>query len=337
MLTVTEAGVYCAAAGCYIDPTRAVDRALITHAHSDHARPGSRAYLCAQPGVDVLRLRVGPSPALQGIPYGEPIDLGGVRVSFHPAGHVLGSAQIRLEHRGEVWVVSGDYKLQADPTCAAFEPVPCHTFVTECTFGLPIYRWPEPATVFASINEWWRGAQAAGRTGVVFAYSLGKAQRILAGVDPAVGPLLVHDAVHAFLPAYAAAGVALPPTERATPERLRANRGRALLVAPPMAGRGEWWEHAGEVALAQASGWMRVRSRRRQRGGGPGFVLSDHADWPGLISAIRATGASRVLVTHGQGEPLVQWLNQRGWEASTFGSLPASDGQAGEDDEEGPV
>jgi putative mRNA 3-end processing factor len=248
------------------------------------------------------------------------VNVNGVTVSFHPAGHVLGSAQIRLEHGGEVWVVSGDYKRQPDPTCAAFELVRCHTFVTESTFGLPVYRWPEPALVFDEINAWWRANQQQGRTSVLFGYSLGKAQRLLAGVNAAMGPILVHDAVQQFLPAYAAAGVKLPPVEPATPERIATARGQALVIAPPAVADSPWRDQTGELATGFASGWMLFRGARRQRGAERGFVVSDHVDWPGLVSTIRETAAVRVLVTHGVAAPLVRWLNENGWQAEALPS-----------------
>lgn len=315
MLTVTTDGLWCAAGGFHVDPWRAVDRALITHAHSDHARRGCGAYLCARPGVEVLRLRVGRRAAITGLEYGECRDLGGVRVSFHPAGHVLGSAQVRLEHRGEVWVVSGDYKTTPDPTCAAFEPVRCHTFITESTFALPVYRWPDPAEVFREIDDWWRCNQEAGRTSVLTGYALGKAQRLLAGLNPGRGPVFVHPAVQEFLPAYAAAGVRLPAAAPATPEAVRAAGGRGLVVAPPGMERSAWFGAPGDVSTGFASGWMLLLEARRRRAPGRGFVLSDHADWPGLVGAIRATGAARVLVTHGFTVPLARWLNENGWSA----------------------
>ena len=282
MLTVTHQGLWCAAGGFHIDPSRRVDRALITHAHSDHARPGSKAYLCAQEGVEVLRLRVGREASVTGLRYGERLEVNGVTVSFHPAGHVLGSAQIRLEHQGEVWVVSGDYKRQADPTCAAFEPVRCHTFVTESTFGLPIYRWPTPGLVFDEINAWWRANREQGRTSVLFGYSLGKAQRLLAGVDPAVGPIFVHEAVRQFLPAYAAAGVRLPATDLATAEKVSAARGEALVIAPPA---------GGELAGVSAMGGVRRRlppaggrSGLRVVNGATGADLCYQTMWTGQVS-----------------------------------------------------
>ena len=215
MLTVTPEGLFCEAGRFYIDPWKSVEHALITHAHSDHARGGSRNYLCATPGVGLLRSRLGHPERIQSIPYGERRTIRGVQVSFHPAGHVLGSAQIRVEHQGEVWVVSGDYKLQSDPTCAPFESIRCHTFVSESTFGLPIYRWAETQDVMEEINRWWRKNQEEKRTSVLFGYSLGKAQRLLAGVDPSLGPIFVHSAIRELLPLYADEGVVFPSVENA--------------------------------------------------------------------------------------------------------------------------
>lgn len=317
MLSATEHGLWCAAGGFHVDPCRPVDRAVITHAHSDHARGGCGSYLCALPGVEVLRRRLGAKALIQGLPYGEVLDVGGVRVSLHPAGHVLGSAQIRLERGGEVWVVSGDYKTEPDPTCAAFEPVRCHLFITESTFGLPIYRWPSPPSVFEEIAAWWGANRGMGRTSVLLGYSLGKAQRLLAGLGPLAeteGPVLLHSAVEEFLPAYVAAGVRFPKVQTLSAARVDAAAGRALVIGPPGGSPPGWLAELGDTATGLASGWMLVRATRRGRGC-RGFVLSDHADWPGLVTAIRATGAERILVTHGAAGPLVRWLNENGWSA----------------------
>ncbi|MEM7792321.1 MAG: DNA ligase-associated DEXH box helicase, partial [Verrucomicrobiota bacterium] len=188
LVSPTENGLFCELGGFYIDPWRRVERALVTHGHSDHARSGMGSYLTAEPGMGVVRERVGADARIEGIPFGQSKTIGQVKVSFHPAGHLLGSAQIRLEHQGEVWVVTGDYKTDEDLSCEAFEPVKCHTLITESTFGLPIYNWPEPREVFQQINEWWQENQAEGRTSVLFAYALGKAQRVLCGIDPSIGP-----------------------------------------------------------------------------------------------------------------------------------------------------
>jgi putative mRNA 3-end processing factor len=316
MLLARPEGLYCAAGDFYIDPWRPVGRAVITHAHSDHARAGHRHYLASRDGEAVLRARLG-DISLQSVAWAEPVDVGGVRVSLHPAGHVLGAAQVRLEHRGEVWVVSGDYKLEADPTCLPFEPVRCHTFVTESTFGLPVYRWPSPQQVFDDVNRWWQGNAAAGRASVLFCYAFGKAQRILASVDPGIGPIACHGAIEPLNRAYREAGVALPATHRAT-ELGRTALPRALVLAPPSAAGSPWMRRFGDASDAFASGWMRLRGARRRRGVDRGFVLSDHADWPGLQRAIAATGATRVFVTHGYVPVMVRWLAAQGIDAQSF-------------------
>ncbi|MEO8351723.1 MAG: ligase-associated DNA damage response exonuclease [Chthoniobacteraceae bacterium] len=328
LLQVTSQGLYCAAGEFHIDPWKPVELAVTTHAHSDHARPGSAHYLCAEEGAGVLRERLGPAARIETLQYGASVERSGVRISLHPAGHILGSAQVRVEYRGEVWVVSGDYKVEAEPTCAPFEPVRCHTFISEATFGLPIYRWRPQAEVFNSINSWWRGNQAGKRTSVLFAYSLGKAQRLLAGLDPTVGPILVHASVSKLLPHYEAAGVRLPVTAPADAERVRAAKGTALVIAPSAADHSPWMRPFGDISTGFASGWMQVRGARRWRSLDRGFTLSDHADWNGLVSAIHATGAQRVLLTHGSTGPMVRWLGENGWEAGTLNTHFHGDGTA---------
>jgi putative mRNA 3-end processing factor len=322
MFQLTQRGLYCPAGDFYIDPWEAVDRAVITHAHGDHARWGSRAYLAARDGQRVLRTRLGDAASIETVDFGERVDMGGVRVSFHPAGHILGSAQIRAEHRGEVWVVSGDYKTDPDPTCAPFELVRCHTFVTESTFGLPVYRWCPQSEVFAQIEQWWRGNAAAGRASVLFAYALGKAQRILAGLlDRAVGPIYTHGAVEKLTRDYRLSGVTLPETTHAiTVPKSRGFAG-SLILAPPAASGTTWLRRFGELSDAFASGWMQVRGARRRRSVDRGFVLSDHVDWPSLLATISATGAEHVWVTHGFREPVVRWLRERGIDARAVASL----------------
>ncbi|MFM1904273.1 MAG: hypothetical protein RLZZ440_2173 [Planctomycetota bacterium] len=316
LLEVTESGLYCAAGDFHVDPWRRVPRAVITHAHADHARTGCSRYLCAAPGKPVLRTRMGSNAVIDTVRYGEPTTINGVRVSLHPAGHVLGSAQVRIEHAGQNWVVTGDYKLQADPTCAAFEPVPCHVFITESTFGLPVYRWPEPATVAEQINAWWRANRDAGRTSVILAYALGKAQRIAALVDPGIGPIVGHGAVMKLVEAYRASGVRLPAIDRVPPRARRVGGGRALVIAPPSVLGSPWLKLFGETSIAVASGWMTVRGVRRRRNVEQGFVVSDHADFPGLLAAIEASRAERVLVTHGFADVLARYLRERGRDAS---------------------
>ena len=311
-------GLYCPPGNFYIDPWRPVDRAVITHGHSDHSRPGNGHYLTAAPGAPILRKRLGADIALDTLAYGETINHHGVTVSLHPAGHVLGSAQVRLEYRGEVWVASGDYKLDDDGTCTPFEPVRCHTFITESTFGLPIYRWIAQRELFADINAWWRINAANRRTSVLFCYALGKAQRLLSGLDPSIGPIVAHGAMAPLNQIYRDAGIALPATHSAAevsdPVALRTS----LVLAPPSAQGTPWIKRFGDYADGFASGWMHLRGTRRRRGVDRGFVMSDHADWPGLQQAIAATGAQRVFVTHGQVEVMVRWLNEQGLQAQGF-------------------
>jgi putative mRNA 3-end processing factor len=330
-------GLYCPPGDFYIDPWRPVDRAVITHAHADHSRRGHVRYLAAAPSEGVLRTRLGEID-LQTLPYGESIDHFGVKVSFHPAGHVLGSAQVRVEHAGRVWVASGDYYVagsvadarEDNATCAPFEPVRCECFITESTFGLPIYRWQPQAELFASIDAWWRANADAGKASLLLGYSFGKAQRILEGVDRTIGPIAVHGAVEPLNRAYRAAGVDIPETPLVTEITDKTLFRRALIVAPPSVQGSVWTRRIGEHGDAFASGWMQLRGARRRRSVDRGFVLSDHADWPGLQRAIAATGAERVIVTHGYEAVMVRWLTDQGLEASAFET------EYGDDDDELP-
>lgn len=316
LLRRTDQGLYCEAGDFHVDPWAAVDTAVVTHAHGDHVAWGCRTYVTAAPGARLLEARTNGGP-VTGVPYGKLLTRRGVRLSLHPAGHILGSAQVRIEHGGEVWVVSGDYKTEPDPTCAPFEPVRCHTFVSESTFGLPIYRWESEPELRRSVNSWWRSNADAGRPSLLFGYALGKAQRLLAGLDPSIGPILAHGAVERMAALYRAEGVPLPPTLPARSAERPADVGRAIVLAPPSARASAWARRFGDAATGYASGWMRVRGARRRRGIDRGFVLSDHADWPGLLGAIAATGAACVWVTHGYTAPLVRWLREQGLEAKS--------------------
>jgi len=317
MVVVRKEGLYCVPGDFHIDPWRPVDRAVITHAHADHARTGHGHYLATADGAGILRARLG-EIRLDALRYGESITHNGVALSLHPAGHVLGSAQLRMEHRGEVWVASGDYKLERDGTCAPFESVRCDTFITESTFGMPIYRWQPQAEIFDDINAWWRRNAAEGRTSVLFCYAVGKAQRILHGLDPTIGSIVCHGAVTPLNALYREAGVALPPTLAVGDVEDKAVLRQALVLAPPSAAGSPWMRRFGDYSDAFASGWMRLRGSRRRRGVDRGFILSDHADWPGLLSAIAASGAARIIVTHGQIPIMVRWLQQNGLDAGAF-------------------
>lgn len=316
LLQLTDVGLYCEAGGFHVDPWRPVDRAVITHAHADHACWGCRRYLTSSEGRNVLRVRMGREAVIDDIGFGEPVEINGVRVSLHPAGHILGSSQVRVEHRGEVWVVSGDYKVEPDATCSPFEPVRCHAFVTESTFGLPIYRWAPQSEIFDDINAWWRTSRDAGKACLLFGYSLGKAQRLLAGLDPEIGPIYTHGAVEKLNRAYRETGVALPPTQYAG-----ARKGEwagAMIVAPPSAHGTPWTRKFGATSSGFASGWMRIRGARRRKAVDRGFVLSDHVDWLGLLGSIEATGAEKVLVTHGYSSVVVRLLRERGLDAQAL-------------------
>jgi len=310
LLQLTPEGLYCRAAEAWIDPWRPVPRALITHAHADHARPGCGEYWAVASSEGILRERLGAEIKLLPVEYGQLHRIGGARVSFHAAGHVLGSAQIRLEAGDERWLVSGDYKRCSDPSCTPFEPVQADVLITEATFGLPIYRWRSGAAVAAEILAWWRSAED--RPSLLLCYAFGKAQRVLAelhrlGIDDEV---LLHGSVERLMPTYREAGVAMPPTRPlADLPRGEALAGR-LVIAPPGALRGRGLARLQQAQSAFVSGWMAVRGARRRRGTGRGFVLSDHADWPGLLQSVRDSGARQVYVTHGQSSALARYLRE---------------------------
>lgn len=331
LLRVDDCGLYCAAGGFHIDPWRPVPRAVISHGHGDHARPGSGAYLAAASGVPILERRLGPEARIEGVPFGAPVRIGDVTVSFHPAGHILGSAQVRVEHRGEVWVFSGDYKRAPDPSCEPFEPVRCQTFITEATFGLPIYRWGDTAAVAREILAWWDEGRAAGRASVLFCYALGKAQRILAALAPLTDrPVWVHGTVEPLTECYRRAGVAMLPTRRVAETTRGQSFAGELILAPPSAGGSTWMRRFGPASTAFASGWMRVRGTRRRRGFDRGFEVSDHADWPDLLHTIAETGAERVYTTHGSTEPLARYLRERGLDAGVLPTPFEGEGESGD-------
>ncbi|OLP16725.1 DNA ligase-associated DEXH box helicase [Leptolyngbya sp. 'hensonii'] len=309
LIAIRPEGLYCQQGGFFIDPWRSVNLALITHAHSDHARPGSRQYMATQVSAGILRKRLGERISLQGVAYGEKIKLGRTWVSFHPAGHVLGSAQIRVECGEEVWVISGDYKRCADPTCAPFEVVPCDTFITEATFGLPIYRWESGATTCRKIYDWWQSDPE--RPSLLLCYAFGKAQRILSELTQLTDrPVYVHGAIDVMNESYRQAGVSMVKTIPVTEMPCSHSFQGDLILAPPNANRSPWIKGLTQPQTAFASGWMAVRGARRQRGQDQGFVLSDHADWAGLVNTVRQTGARTVHVTHGQTETLARYLSE---------------------------
>ncbi len=326
-LVMTVSGLYCPAGDFYIDPLHPVKRAVITHAHADHARAGSASYLCAREGLALLQARLGPDARIEALAYGERTTRSGVVVSLHPAGHIRGSAQVRIEHRGYVTVVSGDYKTAADPTCTPLDPQPCHTFISESTFGLPIFRWPAGDTILATIEAWWRENREHGRASILFAYALGKAQRILAGLDPSIGLMLCHGAVEKINRIYRQAGVALPPTRYAGDIQDRKRLRGALVIAPPSADHPTWMRRFPQRSRAFASGWMRIRGHRRRRAVDRGFIISDHSDWDGLIATVAASGAETIGVTHGYSAAMVRWLKEQGYDAAEVNAVDRDGGE----------
>jgi putative mRNA 3-end processing factor len=315
LLEFTDKGIYCQAADVYIDPWRPVDKALITHGHADHSRWGHKHYLFTDTAEPVIRYRLGNINA-DTVAFGEKRQINGVNFSFHPAGHIIGSAQIRVEHKGEVWVASGDYKVENDGLSEAFEPVRCHTFITESTFGLPVYRWKPQEQVFAEINDWWRQNKEAGKTSVIGLYALGKAQRVLAGLDTSIGPIFTHGAIENTNKVMRKQGVQLPATTKMSREYKAQDAQGAMVLATPSAIGSTWMRRFKNTSIGIASGWMALRGTRRRRAADRGFVLSDHADWVGLNDAITATGAERVIVTHGYTNIFSRWLREeRGLDA----------------------
>jgi putative mRNA 3-end processing factor len=320
LLDFTDKGIYCPQAQVYLDPWKPVRRALITHGHSDHARWGNEYYLCTTSAAPVIRHRI-PEAIVETVDYNEPVVINGVEFSFHPAGHIPGSAQIRAEFNGEVWVFSGDYKLEADNLSEPFEPLKCHAFITESTFGLPVYNWKNQSLVFDDINAWWRKNQEDGKVSVIAGYTLGKSQRILRNIDASIGKIFVHGAVDSVNNVLRAQGIVLPLTHRVTKESSKKDYSGALVVCPPSAVGSPWIRRFLPYSLGIASGfgiasgWMKLRGARRRRGADRGFVLSDHADWKDLNIAIKETGAEKIFVTHGYTEIFAQWLNENGFEA----------------------
>jgi len=318
LIVVTANGLHCPPGDFYIDPWKPVQSAVITHAHADHLRHGSARYILARPGAPIAKLRLGGDRELEPIEYGARRALGATTVSLHPAGHILGSAQVRIEYGGRVWVVSGDYKRQADPTCVPFEQLECDVFISEATFALPVYRWPHTSQVVGEIFRWWRSNRDRGLASALFCYSLGKSQRVLAELLAYTNePVYLHGAVDSLVGVYRRAGVHMVPT-LSIPSDRKTDFSGALILAPPSAVGTPWMRRFGDHATGFCSGWMRVRGDRRRRGYDRGFVISDHADWPGLIETCQATKARRVLLTHGYSDALTRHLTESGLEASAL-------------------
>jgi len=308
-------GIYCSQGDFYIDPWRPVDKALITHGHADHARFGSKKYLCTDIAAPVIRHRLG-NVAIETIPYEKELSLNGVNVSFYPAGHVPGSAQILIEIKGERWVVSGDYKVVDDGLSTPFKPIKCHSFISECTFGLPVFNWLPQEQVFKEINSWWHQCISDGLTPILAAYGLGKAQRLIAGLDTNIGPILTHGAIEKTNQIMRDQKIAIPETFLVTSKLDLANFKNAIVLAPPSALSTSWVKKFGKISTGYASGWMAIRGIKRRRAADKGFVISDHADWNGLNLAIKETEAEKIFVTHGYTDSFSKWLQFKGLNAS---------------------
>jgi len=324
LLEFTDKGIYCSVGKFYIDPWKPVDDAVITHAHADHAYLGHKHYLAHHHSREVLLYRLG-EIQLQTVAYGEKVMKNGVAISLFPAGHVIGSAQIRVEYKGEVWVVSGDYKVEDDGVSAPFEPVRCNHFISECTFGMPVYQWKPQADIFKDINSWWRSNVERNLATVIVGYSLGKAQRILQNLDLSIGKVYTHGVIENTSEALRRNGIVLNPTTSITHESVKEDVRKGIILAPPSSVGTPWMRKFGPYSFGYCSGWMAIRGAKRRRAADRGFVLSDHADWTGLVSAIDATGCESVYLTHGYTATFTRYLNEIGFDAHEVHTLYGDD------------
>jgi putative mRNA 3-end processing factor len=324
LLEFTDKGVYCSVGKFYIDPWKPVDYAVITHAHADHAYWGHKHYLAHHHSREILLYRLG-EIQLQTVAYNEKVMKNGVGISLFPAGHVIGSAQIRVEYKGEVWVVSGDYKVEDDGVSTPFEPVKCNCFISECTFGMPVYKWKPQADIFNDINSWWRSNVEHNLATVIVGYSLGKAQRILQNLDLSIGKVYTHGVIENTSEALRRNGIMLNPTTRITAESIKEEIRKGIILAPPSSVGTPWMRKFGPYSFGYCSGWMAIRGAKRRRAADRGFVLSDHADWDGLVGAIDATGCERVYLTHGYTATFTRYLNEIGFDAHEVHTLYGDD------------
>lgn len=311
LIQFTNKGIYCKQGNFYIDPWHPVDYAVTTHGHADHVKWGNKNYLCHELTKPILTQRYGLTDNVQTLPYGQEIDINGVKLSLHPAGHVIGSSQIKLAYKGEICVISGDYKVEYDGISTEFEPIKCHTFVSESTFGLPIYTWQPQQLIVDQIKSWVNDNIAKNKTSILVAYSLGKAQRLIKNLAGDL-PIYVHNSIANLNEAFENAGVNLPKTIKITPDIKKEELQQGVVIIPPALADGRWVKNLQQPAIGICSGWMAVRAGRRWRSADAGFALSDHADWPGLLQAIKATEAEKVFVTHGSTAVFAKYLNEIG-------------------------
>ncbi|MBC8769974.1 ligase-associated DNA damage response exonuclease [Arenibacter sp. BSSL-BM3] len=315
LLIFNENGIYCKEANVYLDPWHPVDRAIITHGHADHSRWGNKEYITHTTNVPIIKHRLG-EIVVHGKEYNEKFVVNNVTFSLHPAGHIIGSSQVRVEHKGEVWVFTGDYKIENDGVATPYEPVKCHTFITECTFGIPPFKWVPQEQVFKNINQWWANNREEGKTSVLFGYSLGKAQRLLKYLDTSIGKIYTHGAIENMTEVLRPQ-VLFPPTTLITRDTKKKELIGNIVLAPPSAHGSTWIRKMVPFVTASASGWMAFRGARRRRAIDKGFVLSDHCDWEGLLKAIESTGAEKIIATHGYTEIFSRYLRDQGYDART--------------------
>ncbi len=325
LIEFRDKGLYVPIADVYIDPWKPVDKAFITHGHSDHARYGSKSYIATHSALPVIKHRLGSHINARGVDFGEVVNVNGVKFSFHPAGHIIGSAQIRVEYRGEIWAVSGDYKMESDGVSEDFEPIRCHAFITESTFGLPIFKWKPQEVIMNEINRWWRANKEEGKVSILAAYSLGKAQRIINSVDHSIGKIFTHGAVENVNEVIRRQSKHLKKTVRIVQGQKPSLYEGSLVIAPPTAVDSAWSERFNDFSSGVASGWMAMRGMRRRRAADRGFVLSDHADWEGLLAAIEATEAEKIYVTHGYTDIFSKYLRSIGYYSAVVNTQYAGD------------
>ncbi|MDF4221021.1 ligase-associated DNA damage response exonuclease [Maribacter sp. M208] len=315
LLQFTSNGIYCETANVYLDPWKPVDHAIISHGHADHSRYGHKKYITHHRNVPIIQHRLGEINVI-GKEWGETFIINNVKFSLHPAGHIIGSSQIRVEHKGEVWVFTGDYKTENDGISTPYEPIKCNTFITECTFGLPAFKWTPQAKVLENINNWWAENRAEGKTSILFGYSLGKAQRLLKYLDTDIGEIYTHGAIENMTQVLRPL-VDFPKTTLITRDTKKEQLLGNIVLAPPSAHGSTWIRKMVPYVTASASGWMTFRGARRRRAIDKGFVLSDHCDWPGLLESIEATGAEKIICTHGYTDIFSKYLREQGYDART--------------------